>query len=79
MTLNITFLVWDPTVTSNGLVSCVIGLDERFQPSMTSTNIGVFFPIRANLYCGTNSLSIKHVDVPKSKSVWTSISQAYYI
>jgi hypothetical protein len=31
------------------------------------------------LYCGTNSLSIKHVDVPKSKSVWTSISQAYYI
>jgi hypothetical protein len=25
------------------LVSCVINIDERFQPSMTSTGIGVLF------------------------------------
>ncbi len=36
MTLKTTLLVWEPMVTSNGLVSCVTSLDERFQPSMTS-------------------------------------------
>ncbi len=60
-------------VTSNGLISCVIGLDERFRPSMTSTNIGVFSSTRANLYCHTSFLSIKHVNAPKSKNVWASI------
>ncbi len=43
MTLKITLLVWEPMVTFNGLVSCVINIDERFQPSMTSTGIGVLF------------------------------------
>jgi hypothetical protein len=46
------------------LVSWVIGLDEKLRPSMTSTNINVFFPIRTNLYCHTSSLSINRVDVP---------------
>jgi hypothetical protein len=60
-------------VTCNGLVSCVIGPNERLRPSMTSTGIGVFFKTRANLYCHTSSLSIKHVDAPKLRSVWASI------
>jgi hypothetical protein len=55
------------------LVSCVIGLDERFRPSMTSTNIGLLFSTRVDLYCHTSFLSIKHADVLESKSVWTSI------
>jgi len=66
MTLKTTLFVWEPMVTSNGLVSCVISLDERFQPSMTSIDISVFFSTRTNLYYHTNSLSIKHVDVLKS-------------
>jgi hypothetical protein len=60
-------------VTSNGLVSFVISLDERLQPSMTSIDINVFFSTRTDLYCQTNSLSIKHVDVLKSRSDWASI------
>jgi hypothetical protein len=32
------------------LVSCMTSLNERFQPSMTSIGIGVFFSIKANLY-----------------------------
>jgi hypothetical protein len=38
MTLKTTLLMWEPMVTSHGLVSCVISLDERFQPSMISIN-----------------------------------------
>jgi len=30
MTLKITFLMWEPMVTFNGLVSWVTGPDERF-------------------------------------------------
>ncbi len=60
-------------VTSNGLVLWVIGLNERFWPPMTPTGINVLFFNRANLYCCTNSLSIKHVGAPKSISVWASI------
>jgi hypothetical protein len=30
MTLKRTLLMWEPMVTFNGLVSCVIDLDERF-------------------------------------------------
>jgi hypothetical protein len=69
MTLKITLMVWEPMVTSNGLVPWVIGLDEKLQPSMTSTNINVFFSIRTNLYCHTSSLSIKHVGAPESRNV----------
>jgi hypothetical protein len=29
MTLKTTLLVWESMVTSNGLVTCVIGLDEK--------------------------------------------------
>jgi len=29
MTLKTTLPLWEPMVTCNGLVSCVIGLDER--------------------------------------------------
>jgi len=60
-------------VTSNALVSCVIGLDEKLQLSMTSTSNNVFFSTRANLYYHTSSLSMKHVDVLESKSAWVSV------
>jgi hypothetical protein len=59
MTLKTTLLVWEPMVTSNGLVSCVINFYERFWPSMTLIGIGVLFSTRANLYYRTNSLSKK--------------------
>jgi hypothetical protein len=71
--LKTTLLVWESMVTSNGLVTCVIGLDEKLWPSMTSTNTNVFFTTKTNLYCHINSLSIRHVDAPKSKNVWASI------
>jgi len=62
MTLKITLLVWESMVTSNGLVSCLIGPNERFQPSMTSISTGVFFSTITNLYGRISSLSIRHVD-----------------
>jgi len=73
MTLKTTLLVWELMITSNGLVSCVIGRDEKFQPLMTPINIDVLFFVRTNLYHRTSSLSIKHVDPSESKSVWASI------
>jgi hypothetical protein len=73
MTLNLTLLVWELMVTSKALVSCVTGLDENPQPSMTSIGISVFFFTRANLYCCTNFLSMKHVDALKSRNAWASI------
>jgi hypothetical protein len=73
MTLKTNMMVWEPMATIKGLVSCVICLDERLWPSMTSTNTNVLFSIITNLYCHTSSLSIKHVDMPESKSVWASI------
>jgi hypothetical protein len=73
MTLKTTLPLWEPMVTCNGLVSCVIGLDQRLQPSLISTGIGMFFFTKANLYCHISSLSIKHVDAPKLRSVWASI------
>jgi hypothetical protein len=73
MTLKITLLVWEPMVTLNDSVSCMINLDERFQPSTISTGTSVFFSTRTNSYFCTNSLSIKHVHALKSRSAWTSI------
>jgi len=67
MKLKITLLVWESMVTSNGSVSCLTGHDERFRPLMTSTGIGMFFSTKANLYCHTNSLSIRHVHVLESR------------
>jgi hypothetical protein len=69
MTLKTTLLVWELMVTFNGLVSCVTGLNERLRPSMISTSTSVLFFTRAKLFFHINSLSIKLVDVPKSKSV----------
>jgi len=45
MTLKTILLVWELMVTFNGLVSCVIGLDEKLQPSMISISIGVVFSL----------------------------------
>ncbi len=59
-----TLLVWKLMVTSNALVSCVIGFNERIQLSMTLTNTNVSFSTKANLYCHINSLSMKHVNAP---------------
>jgi hypothetical protein len=67
MTLKTTLLVWKPVVTFNGLVSWVIGLHERFQPSMTSISTSVSFSTKANLHCCTKFLSIKHVGFAKIK------------
>ncbi len=69
MTLKTTLLVWDPMVTSNGLVSCVTSPNEKLQPSMNSTSIDVLFFAKANLYYHISSSSIKHLDVPESRSV----------
>jgi hypothetical protein len=52
---------------------------ERFRPSMTSTGPGVLLSIKANLYCYTTSMSIKYVNALKSRSVWVSMVQIYYI
>ncbi len=65
--------MWELVVTSNDQVSCVIGPNERLLPSMTSIGTGVLFSTRANFYCHINSLSIKHVNALKSRSVWASI------
>jgi hypothetical protein len=40
---------------------------------MTSTSTNVLFFTKANLYCHTNSLSIKHVNALDSRSAWASI------
>ncbi len=73
MTLKTTLMVWEPMVTSNGLVSQVISLIEKFLPSMPSTSTSVFFSARVYLYFCTSFLSIKHADAPKSRSDWASI------
>jgi hypothetical protein len=72
MTLKTTLMVWEPMVTSNALVSHVIGLIKKL-PSMTSTSTNVFFSAKVYLYFRTSFLSIKHADAPKSKSDWASI------
>ncbi len=59
--------------TFNALVSCVTSPNERFRPSMTSTRTSVFFFTKANLYCYTNFLLMKHADALEPKSVWASI------
>jgi hypothetical protein len=76
MTLKTTLLVWEPMVTFNGLFSWVIGFNEKLQPSMTSIDISVFFSTKTNLYYHINSLSIKHVDAPKSKVIELPSSKA---
>jgi hypothetical protein len=73
MTLKTNLLVWEPMVTFNGLVSCMTSFNDRFQPSMISIGIGVFFSIRANLYYHISSLSIKHVNALESRNAWASI------
>jgi hypothetical protein len=55
------------------LVSCVIGLEKRFQPSIISTAVGVTFSANAKLCCHTNSLSTMHVDALELKNVWVCI------
>jgi hypothetical protein len=73
MTLRTTLLLSDPIVTINALVSCVIGLEERFQPSVTSTTIGIVFSTNAKLCYRINSLSMKHANTPESKNAWVYI------
>jgi len=62
-----------PIVIVNALVSCIIGLEERFQPLITLTTINIVFSTNAKLCCHTNSLSMKHVDAFKSKNVYVHI------
>jgi hypothetical protein len=73
MTLKLTLLLCDPIVTINTLVSCGTSPKKRFQTSITLTTISVTFSTNAKLCCRTNSLSMKHADSPKLKSVWVCI------
>jgi hypothetical protein len=51
MTLKTILLMCDPIITSNVLVSCVIGLEEKFQLLMTSIGIGLSFYIVGPIVC----------------------------
>ncbi len=73
MTLKTTLLVWELMVKSNVMVSFVIGPNEKFWSSMTLISTNVLFFTRANLYCHTKSLSMKHANALESKNVWASI------
>ncbi len=69
MTLKKTLLLCDPIIIINALISCATGLEERFRPLITLIITNVTFSINAKLCCHTNSLSMKHVNAPKSRSV----------
>jgi hypothetical protein len=69
MTLKTILLMFDPIVTSNLLVSCVIGLEEKFQLLMISIGSGLSFSTKANLRCWTNYLLIKNAHALKSINV----------
>jgi hypothetical protein len=62
MTLKTIVLLCDPIIIINALVSCVIGLEDRFQPSIILIATGVIFSTNAKLYCHTNPLSMKHAN-----------------
>jgi hypothetical protein len=72
MTLKTILLMCEPIVTSNALVSCVIGLDEKFQLLMTSISIGLSFSTKANLCCWTNYLLMKNAYALKSINLLSS-------
>jgi hypothetical protein len=61
------------------LVSCVISFNEKLWPSMTSIGTSVLFSIKTNLYCCTNSLSMKHVDAWNQEVFGPPLLQVYYI
>ncbi len=73
MTLKKILILCDPIITINTLISCIIGLEEKLQSSITSTAIGVAFSTNAKLCCCTNSLSMKHVDGPELRNAWVRI------
>jgi len=52
---------------------------KGFDHQMISIGIVLLFFTKANLYCHTSSLSIKHVDALELRSVWAPLLQAYYI
>ena len=73
MTLN-AMMLWCPSsILFNGVGSWVIFHDTRGLPSITSTRIGFLFVTSSNLWQSTKSLSMKHVEAPKSNKVWTLI------
>jgi hypothetical protein len=73
MTLKTILLLCDPIITINALVSCITGLEERFQPSIILTAISVTFSTNIKLCYHMNPLSMKHADAPESRSVWVCI------
>jgi hypothetical protein len=73
MTLKTILLLYDPIVIINDLISCIIGFEKRFQPSIISTANGVTFSTNAKLCCHTNSLLMKHANALESKSAWVCI------
>jgi hypothetical protein len=73
MTLKATLLVCVLIVISKNLVSCIIGLKKKLQPSMTSTTIGMFFFMKIILCRRTSSLLMKQVDALESSNASVSI------
>jgi len=73
MTLKTTFLLCDPIIIINALVSCIIGLEKRFQLLITSIAISVAFSTNTKLCCHTNPLLIKHANALELKNVWVNI------
>ncbi len=73
MTLKTTLLLCDLIVTINALVSCITGLEERLRPMITLTATCVVFSTNTKLWCHTNSLPMKHVDAPESRSAWVCV------
>jgi hypothetical protein len=45
MTLKTTLLLCDPTITINTLVSCITGLEERFNHRSLQPPLVLFFPL----------------------------------
>jgi len=70
MTLKTTLLLCDPIIIVNAMVSCIIGLEERFQPLITLTVAYVLFSTNTKLCCWTNPLSMKHANALELINVW---------
>jgi hypothetical protein len=70
MTLKTTLLLCDPIIIVNALVSCIIGLEERFRPLITLTTTCVIFFTNTKLCCWTNPLLMKHANALKLRNAW---------
>ncbi len=70
MTLKTTLLLCDLIIIVNALVSCIIGLEKRFQPLITLIATCVAFSTNTKLCCRTNPLLMKHANALELRNVW---------